>query len=126
MHYAPTYVATLHLPLYATQERARPMDSRRKDAAASGSTPSIPPAGTVRATRTSRFTFTPRATAAPLQSPTFPRPILTGSATSPLASYRAHCTLDQVHIRVGTAGLDHLSKWASPEPPGWSSKRDLA
>ncbi len=31
-----------------------------------------------------------------------------------------------IHIRVGTAGLDHLSHWASPDLPGWSAFRDLS
>lgn len=52
----------------------------------------------------------------------------------PLDSRRASGMLNEfgiplvgtVHIRVGTAGLDHLSKWATAEPPQWSIKRDLA
>ena len=31
-----------------------------------------------------------------------------------------------LHVRVGTAGLDHLSEWASPDAPEWSAYRDLS
>lgn len=31
-----------------------------------------------------------------------------------------------LHIRVGTAGLDHLSYWANGEQPAWSAYRELS
>ena len=38
----------------------------------------------------------------------------------------AIATEGTIHIRIGTAGLDHLSRWASDVPPSWSASRDIS